>query len=61
MADAASSQQEQMGQSAVGQGYNSYPANAPVYPSPPGSAAGHTGHAPAADYGSVYGGTNYGY
>lgn len=56
MAEAASSQQDQ----SMGQGYNSYPANATVYASPPSSAAGHTGHAPAADYGPVYG-TNYGY
>ncbi|KAF7818400.1 flowering locus K homology domain-like [Senna tora] len=59
MAEAASSAQDHMG-GTIGQGYNSYPANAPVYASPPSSAGGHTGHAPAADYGPVYG-TNYGY
>ena len=56
MAEAASATQDQMGGS-VSQGYNSYPTNAPVYASPPSSAAGH---APSADYGPVYG-TNYGY
>lgn len=38
------------------QGYNPYPSQGPVY----SSSAGHAGHAPAADYGSVYGGS-YGY
>ena len=58
MAEAASAAQDHMGGS-INQGYNSYPTN-PVYASPPSSAAGHAGHAPSADYGSVYG-TNYGY
>ncbi|XP_058770982.1 flowering locus K homology domain-like [Vicia villosa] len=53
---AAAAAQDHMGGS-VNQGYNSYPTNAPVYASPPPGAAGH---APSADYGSVYG-TNYGY
>lgn len=53
---AAAAAQDHMGGS-INQGYNSYPTNAPVYASPPSSAAGH---APSADYGSVYG-TNYGY
>ncbi|KAF1878505.1 hypothetical protein Lal_00047174 [Lupinus albus] len=58
MAEAANaaSQQDQMG-GTVNQGYNAYPTNAPVYQSPPSNASGH---APSADYGSVYG-TNYGY
>lgn len=41
------------------QGYNPYPSQVPVYPSQ-SSATGHAGQAPAADYGSVYGGS-YGY
>ncbi|MED6122693.1 hypothetical protein PIB30_042173 [Stylosanthes scabra] len=59
MAEAASAAQDHMGGS-INQGYNSYPTNASVYASSPSSAGAHTGHAPAADYGSVYG-TNYGY
>ena len=59
MAEAASAAQDHMGGS-INQGYSSYPTNAPVYASPPSSAAGHPGHAPSADYGPVYG-TNYGY
>ncbi|KAG4976737.1 hypothetical protein JHK86_036211 [Glycine max] len=59
MAEAASAAQDHMGGS-INQGYNSYPTNAPVYASPPSSAAGHAGHVPSADYGPVYG-TNYGY
>ncbi|XP_057741233.1 flowering locus K homology domain-like [Arachis stenosperma] len=59
MAEAASAAQDHMGGS-INQGYNSYPTNASVYASPPSSAGAHTGHAPSADYGSVYG-TNYGY
>ncbi|KAJ7977291.1 flowering locus K-likey domain-like [Quillaja saponaria] len=58
MAEAASSTQEHMG--SIGQGYNSYPANAPVYASPPSSTGGHVGHAPGADYGPIYG-SSYGY
>jgi len=59
MAEAASATQEHMGGS-MNQGYNSYPTSAPVYASPPSSAAAHAGHVPSADYGPVYG-TNYGY
>ncbi|CAJ1968990.1 unnamed protein product [Sphenostylis stenocarpa] len=59
MAEAASATQDHMGGS-MNQGYNTYPTNAPVYASPPSSAAGHAGHVPTADYGPVYG-TNYGY
>ncbi|KAK3036861.1 hypothetical protein RJ639_031479 [Escallonia herrerae] len=40
-----------------GQGYNSYPGQGPMYGSQPSNTGGH---APAGDYGSVYG-TNYGY
>lgn len=53
---AAAQAQDHMG-GTVNQGYNSYPTNAPVYASPQSGAAGH---APPADYGSVYS-TNYGY
>ncbi|KAK7270316.1 hypothetical protein RIF29_23369 [Crotalaria pallida] len=64
MAEAATQQQQQqdhMGGSINQGGYNAYPTNAPVYTSPQSNAAaGHTGHAPSADYGPVYG-TNYGY
>ena len=59
MAEAASATQDPMGGS-VSQGYSAYPTTAPVYAPPPTSAGGHTGHAPSADYGPVYG-TNYGY
>lgn len=59
VAEAASATQDQVGGS-VGQGYNAYPTNAPVYASLPSGAGDHTGHAPSADYGSMYG-TNYGY
>ncbi|XP_020228219.1 flowering locus K homology domain [Cajanus cajan] len=59
MAEAASLVQDPMGGS-VSQGYSAYPTNAPVYASPPSSTGGHTGLAPSADYGSIYG-TNYGY
>ena len=60
MAEAASAAQDHMGGS-VSQGYSAYPTTAPVY-APPTSAGGggHTGHAPSADYGPLYG-TNYGY
>ncbi|KAH1258382.1 hypothetical protein AAZX31_03G141700 [Glycine max] len=60
MAEAASATQDPMGGS-VSQGYSAYPTTAPVY-APPTSAGGggHTGHAPSADYGPLYG-TNYGY
>ncbi|KAK2970172.1 hypothetical protein RJ640_019640, partial [Escallonia rubra] len=40
-----------------GQGYNPYPGQGPMYASQPSNTGGH---APAGDYGSVYG-TNYGY
>ncbi|CAK9143798.1 unnamed protein product [Ilex paraguariensis] len=59
IADAANATQNHTG-GPPGQGYNSYHPNGPVYGSPPSGATGHTGHAPAGDYGSVYG-TNYGY
>ncbi|CAK9150043.1 unnamed protein product [Ilex paraguariensis] len=59
IADAASAAQNPAG-GPPGQGYNSYPSHVPVYASPPSNATGHTGHAPAGDYGSVYG-ANYGY
>ena len=59
VADAANATQNLTG-GPPGQGYNSYHPNGPVYGSPPSGATGHTGHAPAGDYGSVYG-TNYGY
>ncbi|KAJ8559331.1 hypothetical protein K7X08_003389 [Anisodus acutangulus] len=57
MADATSSMQN----TAAGppsQGYNPYPSEGPVYSS--STATGQAGYAPAADYGSVYGGS-YGY
>ncbi|OIT40551.1 flowering locus k -likey domain [Nicotiana attenuata] len=57
IADATNSMQNAAGPPS--QGYNPYPSQVPVYPSQ-SSATGHAGQAPAADYGSVYGGS-YGY
>ncbi|XP_030967386.1 flowering locus K homology domain-like isoform X1 [Quercus lobata] len=59
MAEAASSTQNPAGGS-ICQGYNAFPSYGPSYATSKPTTAGHTGHAPAPDYGSVYG-NDYGY
>jgi hypothetical protein len=61
MAEAASSTHTQNpAGGSISQGYNAYPSYGPSYASPLPTTAGHTGHAPAPDYGLVYG-NNFGY
>ncbi|XVF21643.1 hypothetical protein REPUB_Repub12eG0108200 [Reevesia pubescens] len=58
IAEAASSMQSPRGESIIE--YNPYLAHAPVYTSASSDASGHVRHAPAGQYGSVYG-SDYGY
>ena len=59
MAEAASSTQNPAGGS-ICQGYNAFPSYGHSYATSKPTTAGHTGHAPAPDYGLVYG-NDYGY
>ena len=59
MAEAASYMRSPPGGSIIEE-YNPYPAHAAVYASASSEGIGHVSHAPARDYGSVYG-TDYGY
>ncbi|GMH30836.1 hypothetical protein Nepgr_032679 [Nepenthes gracilis] len=59
MAEAASNAQN-AATGSFSQGYGSYPPPGQVYASPSSNPTGQLNHAPAADYGSVYG-AHYGY